>query len=124
MSPGTLLLHVIFAEGVPLCVTTAGSLSRAVDVLVQYTALRCVLHITVLHTTHNPSRACSRASNESTGPGLRPGRLQGRNPALIIRSTYIELALMLMFLDYLFWRVRTRQINVAWFDVVTLQFEA
>ncbi len=80
------LLRVILAEGVPLCVSAAGSLSRAVVCYVQYTAQCCVLHI-----THNSPCSHSSASSKSIGPGRCPGRLQGRNPAKSLYRTGVNI---------------------------------
>ncbi len=48
----TILLHVIFAEGVPLCVSTAGSLSRAVECIAAQSVALCAAN-TVLPQKHS-----------------------------------------------------------------------
>ncbi len=65
-------------------------------VLLQYTALRCVLHITELHVTHNNKALSQRAAVVNrcrTASCSRAGAIPCSYSAFIIRSTYIELAL-------------------------------
>ncbi len=71
MSTGHYLLHVIFAEGVPLCVSTAGSMSRAVVCIAGQSVPLCPAYQST-PITCNLTRTAYCTKVCSTGAGLRP----------------------------------------------------